>query len=71
MEVTKQDDAWHSDALAIGKNGQEASRALLDERCFPVLVQHVELVGWDAAGDTARASINGVGRAYRNNSGGP
>jgi hypothetical protein len=49
MEVTKQDDAWHSDGLAIGKNGQEASRALLDERCFPVLVQHVELAGSEPA----------------------
>ena len=26
-------------------------------------------LGWDAAGDTARASITGVGRAYWNNPG--
>src|SRR5512132_315792 len=57
--------------LGAGKNGQETAGALFDECSFPVLVKDFELRGWDATGDTARASIHGVGRADRSNPGCP
>jgi pimeloyl-ACP methyl ester carboxylesterase len=57
--------------LGAGKYGQETAGALFDECRFPVLVKDFELAGWDATGDTARASIHGVGRADRSNPGYP
>ena len=40
-----------------------------DECSIPVLVKDIKLGGWDAAGDTARTSIHGVGWADRSNPG--
>jgi anti-sigma regulatory factor (Ser/Thr protein kinase) len=55
--------------LAVGDDGGETAGALLDEeRCFPVLVEHLKPMDRDPAGDHAGRGVHRMGRADR---GGP
>ena len=56
----------------LGEHGRETASALLDKaRCFPVLLQHVQALRGDPAGDNVAAGVHGMGRPDRGSPGQP